>query len=179
MASEFGPDFALAKQLSDFEKRIKNLETRDVLQNASVGAVELSSVLVSPSATTGSASNFIVPLTTPTSFVTINTTVPEGFSRALVAGNGFINAGNNGSDSRLYSHVRIAGVNGPDSIATIAVGQLWGNESAFSTRAISGLTAGGTITCELQAWLTINGPTDPSLQAFNVATLAVQVLFLI
>lgn len=131
---------------------------------------------VSPAASTGSNSNFAVT-TSETSFASVGITVPTGYTRALVYAGGGLSASQDLTGGRLFCHVRIAGVDGPDTIGLVTTSWPYSSVAAFSTRSLTSLTGGSTITTELRAYFS-SGSTDPALQLWNTASLAVSIVFL-
>ncbi len=160
-----GPDHDLAKRLSKLEQDVANLNTRDVLQNATFGpngttvaqAFAQLSALVSNQVTATTAHNQTsgFTLSTTASELTRATiSVPAGFSRALVVAVASITAINsNSTDDSLGGYADING-----SSSTLAVAQ---NVSAFGQGAVtgatstvlSGLTAGSTFYVRAVAYL--------------------------
>lgn len=138
--ANLGPDYDLGQRLSSLEKQVASLQTRDWLQNASIGAgglvvngggsinVEgtgavyvdgLKLSALSPGSVGGSASNFPVT-TTSTVVYSATVTVPPGYTTALVMSVCQADIWNPTSQSIIaYSSTGIAGPNGAESDATV------------------------------------------------------------
>lgn len=176
---------ALVRQIKDLERAMReNLAsvansfktTVERLDGAIADLQEVVNAQVTPVVSNGSGSGFYVS----PSFTTVATAplvIPAGFTRALVYASGQVTGGNNDalSIAKLYAHILINGVPGPDSIVSM-VNVGWNTATAFASANLSGLTT-GIISVSIAAQ-TSGGTTSATTAPWDNATLTAQAIFL-
>lgn len=166
----------LRSELADAKRRLDELErpTGSQLAQTVANLQSLLSNQVTPLVGSASASSFTV---TPsqTTFLTVNMTVPAGYTRALVTANSTgsmvpITAAND----RLYSTITIAGNAGVE-VFGFADNQIGGGVAAAHAVSVSGLTPGNNMATTLAMHsLLANSGTGTATRA----VLTVSALFL-
>lgn len=131
---------------------------------------------VAPKVASGSAAGFYVG----PSFADIanaSIVVPDGYTRALVFASGQVTGGNDDAldIAKLYAHITINGVAGPDSISSM-VNIAWASAAAVASASLAGLS-GGLISVQIAA-RTSGGTTGATAAPWDNASLVSQAVFL-
>lgn len=129
---------------------------------------------VSPAVGSSGASSFALG-TSQSVVATMSFTVPAGYTRAIVSVSGAINSASaSTTGDTLFAACGIAGVSGAEMAVTLPQAVPYGSTACFTSRVLTGLFAGGTVTADVRGRLA----KGAGVPAINYAQVSAQVIFL-